>query len=465
MSKQSPKRQRVANDQLEVLDELSVDDFGTFIREYSQYIPYKKLWQVIGRNKQLIFQFNEYTTDLWWRKRVKNDFYDYYDAVVVLKTKTIKEDIQEWMRTAIKTTESAWNKPWKLVYMSCYGIITLIDASKSPFKSQKKFVLRDAIIRKDIPFWITNIVLGEFLIEKTSLSCRIKSWVSKGFKKRIDMNTNTNTTWITGIKNGIIIYNENGMTMYDRKTDIITNSTKWSFGRSPRSLSLSSLIYDSNGHYVFPIEDLSSKLNVRPPVRIMGQNYYMEENSIFQYPHILVQKLGVGAINREYFIGGPFNFHLEKFVTASVFVHVTHNEKVQSPQINLNGYTFQLEGGYMQQFCYGMLYRATYETAILAPSGRSIIFEHYKNDFIQEICGPFILAHLPSKWRVIDLWSTLQQEMKEPFGFVSDEHCHNCGFIAQIECKDCRHSFCGKQCAKEHFQNPVRPIACNHGVE
>lgn len=473
MSKQSPKRQRVANDQLEVLDELSVDELEIFMREYSQYIPYKKLWQVIGRNKQLISQFNEYATDFWWRKRVKNDFYDYYDAIVVSETKTIREDIQEWMRVAIKTVESAWKKPWKLVYMSCYGIITLIDASSSPFKNQGIFSFDELVLRNEFPNDYTRIVSSDFMIRRSGIACTITSWVSNMPEKLIEMNAILNTTLMRGVKNGIIIYEEDGTIIYDRKTNTVKQAPRWSFNDHADSSEFSSLIYDKRRKILVSIKDLSKSFPVESNVYSLCQDYYMISNLVYQYPQTLVERLELARGEGTQQIFGPFNFDTQRFVIGHSIYNLSelrmedrYEIRMEDRyEIDLNGRKLRFEGKDLRRFCYGMYFHQVRKTTVIVPSGRTIVFKFDIMSIFHGICGPFMLYNLAHKWYVFDLWSTLQQAMKEPFGPVSGEHCHNCGFLAQIDCKDCGHSFCGKQCAKEHFQNPVRPIACNHGVE
>lgn len=457
MVRHPSKRQRAAEEQLAILDELDVEQFAQFLNIYAQYIPYRTLWRAIGTNGKLIKLFDQFATNAWWKDRVKNDFYDYYNAIVVTEDYEFHEKIHAWMVFAISSNAS--QKPWRLVYMSCYGIFNLLNASKSPFKNDGNFTVDDFVGIGEIERMQGTHIFGDFFVTQTETEVIIKSWITGETLKTFPKENAGNV--IAPVLNGIVLYETNSAMIYDRDNDTVTKTKEIDRMHSPRSRYLGDLLYrpplwNSLRHR----KDIASLIKVSGKYHFLGQDYYGLDNEVYQWPKKLYQIIDIPPERSLKLLLGPYNFNVEKF--SPIFFNNTTRIFETQENGNVMSLTNDISrDDEIEQFGYGFITLNDTKTRIHAPSGRHITIDNTIRDIA--ICGPFAIIDVGGVFRKVDLWETLQNAMHERFTLSSNEHCHNCGFIAQMKCDLCTGTFCDIDCAKEHFENPCNTITCKHG--
>ena len=466
MVKQSAKRQKRAQEQFEHLNEFTPEQFAMFMQVHSVYIPYRTLWGVIGRNKQLLNLFNQFATDDWWRDRVRNDFYDYYNVIVVPGKPGIKQKIIDWMSTSVTSSAHALKKPWKLVYMTCYGIFNLLNAQYTPFRNGGRFEYEDLVdFGEGIDPRPVTKIWGDFVITQRQNDVTVESWLTGELLKVIPRKGGDIT--LMPVLNGVIMYEGDSMTLYDRVKDELSVSKAYTNILNPISTDLGELLYTSR-----PVALVTHKKHLDKKVELpkefpklyyaLGQDYYAYGNKVFQWPEtpLLKMKLPVEYSMRGWM--GPFNFDRNQFIP--ILFHIYYLTLEVYPN-GLQPIALESEPS---QFSYGFMTGDEESTRINAPSGDGIRIMH-PISLVYSICGPFMLVNEPhyvfalNQWRRIDLWTTLQNEMEEPLTFVSENHCQNCGFVAQFQCDGCGSTFCHTKCATQHYHYDT--IGCNHGVE
>lgn len=452
MSKEpSSKRQKLAEEQFKKVEESSQDEFRIFMQEYSHYIPFQTLSKVVNANKNLRLWFNEFATNIWWQTRVKNDFFDFYYAIVNPDGQTFDEYIIAWLKETIRIHEHLWDKPWRLIYMVCYGMYTMINNDSTSLSIDNFMETQFFDLSNESEDIATDMIL---VVRETEVN--IFSWITGKIIASFDTSPNI---IFEPIRNGYLFISGNDDDVfYNRETDsIITLKGSRFVDRAPMTSEHSDLLvqaYSEIGLWTIWHKDYPEKpFYLQGPaygnVHLIKLNFYEYQQTIFEWPHKRVQT--VGAIPNHVF--GPYNFIEPKF----------------SSMHTLNGVDFfktGTENAYMTAFGWSpsvttefssgfvLLTEDKKKERIVVPTGRSVSLKtNIEGEHIRRICGPFMLFTLDGggTYRTIDLWTALQKRRKEPIEFVSSRNCHSCGFIASIECNSCESTFCSDVCARKNL--------------
>lgn len=440
MSEQPAKRQKIAEEQLKHLDELNVDGFIIFLLEYSEYLPYQTFYRIIGRNKQLIQWFNHYTDDNWWRKRTQNDFYDFYDFVVNPDKKTINTFIRDWLRNTITIHENLWLKPWKIVYMVCYAMVTLISTTETPISPDDFVNMPMHFEAQDT----TEEFSGNLAMQIHGDKARIFSWITGQEFATIDT---PDVDVTSSVRNGFVILNDETTLLYRHENNSVIELDQQYDVDFVKTRNTSNIIVQVSGNVsIFRRKDFLTEPLESEPVMPLALDFYLYENRIFKWEDTLVSSFKLTEGEKLYDVLGPYNFiedrfnYITKFEGQAYFVSAKGDKQLLGRR-DLDYVTFS----------YGFVFHdyANKEDRIYIPSNSYLIVNNLSKHAIEQICGPFMcFSSFGAKgYQTVDLWSTLQRKRKEPIEFISSQHCNNCGFIASIVCDSCESSFCGTSCA------------------
>lgn len=441
------------------LEHLSHEAFAVFMRERSLRIPFESLWNVIKQNKHLISHFNELASNEWWRKKAKHDFYDFYDACIERSDKTVKQFYLNWMRDTIKIHQNLWSKPWKLVYMVCYGTYIMITQNEQSvtFESLRRFSEND-------PFGaLSTEALDDMDIELTDTNATVTSWITKEpiteFEVQIEDVESTGVVRLA--RNTILVENdiiEN--VIYRRDTNTTTTTTlKLDVLTTTQT---SNLFLSVQGSFTYITHKDRLDTNVIIPtlkrkIGLIGLNYYHIGETIFEWPQNVVDVVHTYGYSLTQILG-PYNFSTNKFV----YVFENSSRRLSLAN-NDNTQLFTTKGKLLimnqYSYCFEMFDSERQDRlTLMLPNGKFLRVEKrdYKN-YILGVCGPFVRLARGNKFAwTVDLWSSLQELRKSPIEFISSQHCHNCGLIASITCDTCNSTFCSDHCALQVID------ACKH---
>lgn len=457
MSEQSAKRQKLAQDQLEHLSEFNAEGFMTFLKDYSEAIPYRTLYQTIARNKQLVLWFNQFADNEWWRKRTQNDFYDFYDAIIEPDQKTFNSFTENWLEETINIHENLWAKPWKIVYMVCYGMITLISTTDQELTI-------DDFVGTGVSFEAyrtTNVFSGDLVANRSSTDTTVMSWITG---KELKTLRYIRSAWPLPVKNGFFQEDVETFDFYNREDN--SEKTIRKFDQADvRTRNTSNLVIqeDQSSTWVNSTKFLSEIVQLEEGPKIIlpiGLDYYLFGKTIAQYPNEFVTSIDVSTKTKVWDAFGPYNFTNTQFCSLIQ----TPDEKFYL-HTNEGIYSLPYVGWHRPEYVvcsYGIVFKITgqKQDRLYLPSGKYITFKKEWHMPIVQVCGPFMCFSPQNhhEYQTIDLWSTLQKKRKEPIEFISSQHCANCGLIASIECDGCELAFCGQSCASENI------ISCEHKV-
>lgn len=437
---------------------LSLDTFDVFMQQYSMTIPFQTLWRVIGRNKQLLHKFNELSTNNWWRKKTKRDFYDFYDACLEFSTHSVKEFYLNWMRENITIHPNLWSKPWKLIYMVCYGTYTMILQNKDTIPMDEIHKIENHLSSRRV----FGSISADMCIIAEKETTEVYSWITGELITRAEIESGSRDMRgrVYGAKN-VVIFGNNYI--YRRDRNIYSPIDDFPFS-DPQKSPISNLIVNGNTELSFRskiinTQDLASPTivdNRKKKIKLIGLNYYSIDDEIFEWPTKYVDTVLTRGDTLQQVLG-PYNFLPAKF--SYILTKPTGGRILSYDGEDIPFSTTTTE----QRFSYGFIlpkYTMPKTMFICLPNGKTLDIERNTfEDQIVSVCGPFICFwDDDAKMWFGDLWTTLQKRRTSPMEFISSQHCSSCGLIASIECNSCNQAFCGENCA-------LQVTTCAHTME
>jgi len=468
MVKHSSKRQKLANEQLEEVRDGNVEIFAMFMQEYSLYVPFRSLWSAIRDNKMLIRKFDELATNEWWRLKLEDDFFDFYDAVIE-PGNTVKDYYLEWISSTTEIHTQLLAKPWKLMYMVCYGTMNLL--------SERERVTEEELI--SFPWFVENFQF--FTAVSGSLICRpnagiitITSWTSNeriaSFRVNLE-GADVDNLQCEPIRNGCFITDDiNQVTaFYDIHTKKLTTDFLDETQEITGKRTCGDLIELDDGGAILNVRD-NYKVIDDPYGRdfhLLNQDYYVVGMTIFQWPQKTIQIIEEQTDYELRKVFGPYNFSNDRFLILfkkqGVFGYssgiITEGKMTMKP-ISIDVLTDR-----HKSFSYGVVFSDSYHVKnLLLANGKIVKLQSQGSSFhFVTICGPFMFVKTKSdRYKCVDLWNTLQEARKEKITFISTRHCYNCGFLASFECSTCNLPLCSENCEREIAKD--KTIACGHNT-